>query len=259
MKNWKGRALSHNDKPSNPQRKKVIKTKSVKTDGDVKAPKYSDGEAGVPRESKTIITKDVITNGTTRTTKYSVEEVIPYEGPLGATTKSEPRDDYPITDNEVDIYAVDTRIWDRIKEYSGDGSGGGPHNHKEFAELEDRIEELEERVAKLEGAGGPTEEGHLNTYLNKGGGASLPGTIDLGSVGYGGAIFVHHYDYNNAEFVEPAVGATWILSDDSETEVVLTVKAVIRFDLEGYDAYEVDVNELDPIALGEIIYSDLRN
>ncbi len=44
--------------------------------------------------------------------------------------------DYPIPDDEVDIYSVDTRIWDRMKELM-DGMGGdsgGPHTHDIYAD-----------------------------------------------------------------------------------------------------------------------------
>ena len=72
--------------------------------------------------------------GTVRGRKYEVVEVekadIDY-----LTSKSTTAPTYPIGDDEVDVYAVDTRIWDRMAELL-DGSGGdaGPHTHNNYAD-----------------------------------------------------------------------------------------------------------------------------
>ena len=44
--------------------------------------------------------------------------------------------DYPIPEDDIDIYAVDTRIWDRLKTYldGAGGDGGGPHTHDIYAD-----------------------------------------------------------------------------------------------------------------------------
>ena len=68
--------------------------------------------------------------GTVKQGKYEVEEHISIHTDTQPRSKS--GDPYPIPDHEIDIYSVDTRIWDRIGEMGG-GDGGGPHTHDDYA------------------------------------------------------------------------------------------------------------------------------
>jgi hypothetical protein len=100
MKLFSGKSKSHNDEPSNPLEQKVIDTQEPNYEGDVRGTKYSVDE-----------------NHTTD--KSGTRSVV----------KNERNPDYWLPAEDIDIYAVDTRIWDRIGELGGDGSGGGPHTH----------------------------------------------------------------------------------------------------------------------------------
>lgn len=91
---------THNDEPSIKPAPKVLKVEEPNYEGDVKQGKYEVDNSPVEHTD------------TQPKAKY------------------EPRnDDYPFDD--IDIYAVDTRIWDRIGEMGGDG--GGPHTHDNYA------------------------------------------------------------------------------------------------------------------------------
>jgi hypothetical protein len=91
---------THDDTPSKPLEPKIIEPEAPNYEGDVKQGKYEVDNSPVEHTD------------TQPKAKY------------------EPRnDDYPFDD--IDIYAVDTRIWDRIGEMGGDG--GGPHTHDNYA------------------------------------------------------------------------------------------------------------------------------
>ena len=87
---------THDDTPSKPLEPKIIESEAPNYEGDV------------------------------RGTKYEIDEDRPIAQPLTAPT-SKSGDPYPLPDDDIDIYSVDTRIWDRIAGMGGDG--GGPHTH----------------------------------------------------------------------------------------------------------------------------------
>ena len=93
---------THDDAPSTPLPPKVI---------EVEAPNYE---------------------GDTRSSKYEVDENRPLDTTSSQPVSKSPRvEPYPWPDDDIDLYAVDTRIWDRIGEMGGDG--GGPHTHTQYS------------------------------------------------------------------------------------------------------------------------------
>ncbi len=121
---------THDETPSTPIPSKKIETGAPITEGQVRAPKHADGEKGTPLPKKKMTTPVVNNEGEVRQSKtggtYEVKE----------HTNTQPRsksgDPYPLPDEDIDIYSVDTRIWDRLSGMGGDG--GGPHTHDNYAD-----------------------------------------------------------------------------------------------------------------------------
>lgn len=99
---------THNDEPSIKPAPKVLKVEEPNYEGEVKQG------------------------------KYEVEEHISIHTDTQPQSKSTPRNSYPFDD--IDIYAVDTRIWDRMSGMGGDG--GGPHTHNEYADAQTLADHL---------------------------------------------------------------------------------------------------------------------
>jgi hypothetical protein len=99
--NMKKQLPTHNDEPSIKPAPKVLNVEEPNYEGDVKQG------------------------------KYSVED---YEAKEHTNTlpQSKSGDPYPFPHDDIDLYAVDTRIWDRIGEMGG-GEGGAPHTHDNYA------------------------------------------------------------------------------------------------------------------------------
>ena len=100
----KKKLSSHDDTPSTPLPPKTIEVGEVNAEGDVKGTKYSVDENHTTDKSGT-----------------------------QTRVKNEKNPDYWLPAEEIDKYAVDTRIWDRIGEMGG-GDGGGPHTHDNYAD-----------------------------------------------------------------------------------------------------------------------------
>ena len=119
---------THDDKPSVKPQPKVVKTQAPNYEGEVAESKHSDGEKGTPLAPKVVETQAPNYEGQVREGKYEVEEHISIHTDTQPRSKSgEP---YPFPHDDIDLYAVDTRIWDRL-----DGMGGdaGPHTHSNYA------------------------------------------------------------------------------------------------------------------------------
>jgi hypothetical protein len=120
---------AHNDKPSTPLPEKVIEVGEVVSEGAVKKTKHTDGSKGNPLPPKTIEVGEIQTEGNVRETKYSVDEnYTPDKTGTRTRVKSDVMPAYWLPDDEIDIYAVDRRIWDRLDALGG-GDGGAPHTH----------------------------------------------------------------------------------------------------------------------------------
>jgi hypothetical protein len=146
---------THNDAPSVPLPEKVIERKEVVTEGEIRSVKHTDGEKGTPTPPKVIETAEVNYEGNVRETKHlEIPEVQADTRGTLPVSKSV-KGDYPIPDDEIDIYAVDSRIWDRIAGMGG-GDGGGPHTHDGLYANKTHEHELEEHTHNY----APTTHGH---------------------------------------------------------------------------------------------------
>ena len=117
---------THDDTPSVPLAPKKIETTEVNTEGEIKSVKHGDGSKGTPLPRKTLKTNEVSYEGEVSKTKNSWENY--EEKPHTSSIPTSKSDTYPIPDHDIDIYSVDTRIWDRMGQMGG-GEGGGPHTH----------------------------------------------------------------------------------------------------------------------------------
>ena len=119
---------THDETPSTPLPEKSIEVGEVVTDGAVKKTKHTDGEPGTPTPPKTIEVGEVNTEGFVKGSKYSVDEnYTPDKSGSQTRVKSDVMPAYWLPDDEIDIYAVDRRIWDRLADMGGDS--GAPHTH----------------------------------------------------------------------------------------------------------------------------------
>ncbi len=108
-----------------------------------------DDALSTPTQTKVIESKPVNYEGNVRGRKHSVEEVKPDLRGTLPVSKSTTTDPYPLPDGEIDIYAVDLRIWTRVKNYIdglGGGGGGGPHTHDGLYAPTDHEHELEDHT-----------------------------------------------------------------------------------------------------------------
>ena len=118
---------THDDTPSVKPQPKVVKTQTPNYEGDVKQSKHNDGEKGTPLPPKTIETVEPSYEGEVSKTRNAWEnyEEKPHTSSLPTSKSGDP---YPLPHEDIDIYSVDTRIWDRMGQMGG-GDGGGPHTH----------------------------------------------------------------------------------------------------------------------------------
>ena len=108
-----------------------------------------DDAPSTPTQTKVIESKPVNYEGKVRGTKHSVEEVKPDLRGTLPISKSTTTDTYPLPDGEIDIYSVDLRIWERVKNYIdglGGGGGGGPHTHDGLYAPTDHEHDLEDHT-----------------------------------------------------------------------------------------------------------------
>ena len=119
---------AHDDEPSAPLPEKVIETKAVVREGSIRTPKHSDGSKGTPLPNKMITPTAPNYEGSVRGTNYEADtrRVSEHKG-TRITSKSK---SYPIADEDVDIYSVDTRIWDRLQGLAGSDD---LHTHDAYA------------------------------------------------------------------------------------------------------------------------------
>lgn len=128
----KKRLPTHDDTPSKPLPPKEIKSRVPNYEGKVRESKHNDGEKGTPLPPKVVETQEPNYEGRVRETNYQVEEVKPDLRGTLPESKSGERSTYPIDETDIDVYAVDLRIWERMVNYLnsfGGGGGGGPHTH----------------------------------------------------------------------------------------------------------------------------------
>lgn len=159
-----------------------------------------DDTPSVPLEPKVIETEAPNYEGDVRGTKYEIDEDRPKAQPLTAPTSKSVERDYPISDDEVDKYAVDTRIWDRMAELL-DGSGGdaGPHTHSNYADKAT----LEEHLANHPSGGDGGPHTHNEYSLTTHGHNDLATKEEL-TVGLGGkANTTHDHPHNHSGLYSP--------------------------------------------------------
>ena len=100
-----------------------------------------DDTPSTPLTPKTIEVEQVNNEGNVREAKYSVDEnYTPDKSGTQSVVRNERNPDYWLPAEDIDIYAVDTRIWDRIGEMGGDG--GGPHTHDGYADAQELADHL---------------------------------------------------------------------------------------------------------------------
>ena len=103
-----------------------------------KLPTHDDTPSVVLAEKEVRTTK-VNTEGNVRNRNYRPDPNRPKDTRGTQVVSKSPKEDaYPLPDNEIDVYAVDTRIWERVERYVQgqlDGAGGdaGPHTHTAYA------------------------------------------------------------------------------------------------------------------------------
>ncbi len=121
---------THDDTPSVPLEPKKIEPTEVNTEGEIRSVKHTDGSKGTPLPPKTIETVTPSYEGEVSKTRNSWENYEEKErtSSLPTTKSGEREGEYPFPHDDIDIYAVDTRIWDRLGSMGGDG-GGAPHTH----------------------------------------------------------------------------------------------------------------------------------
>ena len=144
---------AHDDTPSTPLPEKVIETKAVVREGSIRTPKHSDGSKGTPLPKKMITPTEPNYEGSVRGTNYEADtrRVSEHKG-TRITSKST---SYPIPDEDVDIYSVDTRIWDRLQGLAGSDD---LHTHDAYAPKD------HEHEFDFEGDFAPTDHTHPHDH-----------------------------------------------------------------------------------------------
>ena len=143
----------------------------------------SQSDSDAPMPTTTSMSDAPNYEGTVRKSKYEVTDVEEAEVTYLSSKSTTPK--YPISDGEVDIYAVDTRIWDRIKHYMNlNGGTGGPHDHDDYASKE----ELDALNAYV--------EDHINNHPEGGEDPDPPGLT---------MTYTHRFEFGKD-------GATWVQS-----------------------------------------------
>jgi hypothetical protein len=117
---------THDDTPSVPVPPKKVRTGAPITEGNIRRPKHADGEKGTPLPKKKMVTPVVNNEGEVRQSK-SGDTYVAKEH-TNTQPRSKSGETYPIPDEDIDIYSIDTRIWDRIRDLTAEDPDG-LHNH----------------------------------------------------------------------------------------------------------------------------------
>jgi len=191
---------AHDDTPSTPLPEKVIETKAVVREGSIRKPKHSDGSKGTPLPTKMITPTEPNYEGSVRGTNYEADtrRVSEHKG-TRITSKSK---SYPIPDSDIDIYAVDSRIWDRIE---GSLASNDLHTHDGFAPLDHEHEfEFDGDFAPADHTHPEYEGGSAGPHDHNSSYSPLGHTHDLTHTHneYADATHAHDFTHDHSEYAD---------------------------------------------------------